>query len=53
MTSPTQLNDGINYTALVTQHPWVTARDQKCILSPDSDGNLFVAHYEYALFILS
>ncbi|KKS37640.1 MAG: hypothetical protein A3G49_01850 [Candidatus Sungbacteria bacterium RIFCSPLOWO2_12_FULL_41_11] len=48
MTSPTQLNDGINYTALVTQHPWVTARDQKCILSPDSDGllcGLFMSYY--------
>ena len=40
MPSPTQSNDRIDYAALVAQHPWTTARDRKCILSPDSDGML-------------
>ncbi|MDI6820759.1 MAG: hypothetical protein QMD65_01100 [Patescibacteria group bacterium] len=30
----------IDYAALIAQHPWTTARDRYCILSPDSDGFL-------------
>jgi len=33
-------NNVIDYAALITQYPWVTARDRYCILSPDSDGFL-------------
>ena len=30
----------IDYHALLTKHPWIVARGQNCILSPDSDGLL-------------
>lgn len=42
--SPTELD----YHDLVARHPWVTERDQSCILSPDSDGllcGLLMSHY--------
>lgn len=41
MPSPTQSESNmIDYAALIAHHPWTTARDRYCILSPDSDGFL-------------
>jgi hypothetical protein len=42
------MSDSIDYSALIKQHPWITERDQNCVLSPDSDGllcGLLVSHY--------
>lgn len=35
-----QQDSPIDYAALINQHPWVTERGRKYILSPDSDGFL-------------
>jgi len=38
----------INYKKIIDNYPWVVKKDQKCILSPDSDGllcGLFVSNY--------
>ncbi len=39
---------GIDYDRIKSDHPWITRRNQKCILSPDSDGllcGLFMSHH--------
>lgn len=36
----TQQQTTINYQDLIRQYPWVSERNRKCILSPDSDGFL-------------
>jgi hypothetical protein len=41
-------NDQIDYKKIVKDNPWIAKRNQKCILSPDSDGllcGLFMSHY--------
>jgi hypothetical protein len=41
-------NDEINYKQILIDNPWIAKRNQKCILSPDSDGllcGLFMSHY--------
>jgi len=41
-------DDKINYNNLIKKHPWIIEKNQKCILSPDSDGllcGLFMSHY--------
>lgn len=38
----------LDYSEIIKKHPWIIARDQNCILSPDSDGllsGLFMANY--------
>ena len=38
----------IDYNKILEDHPWIAKRNQKCILSPDSDGllcGLFMSHY--------
>ncbi len=38
----------IDYQALVAKYPWIIAKNQDCILSPDSDGllcGLLMSHY--------
>ena len=38
----------IDYAAVTGKYPWLVARNQNCVLSPDSDGllcGLFVSHY--------
>jgi hypothetical protein len=41
-------NDQINYKKILEDYPWISKKNQKCILSPDSDGllcGLFMSHY--------
>lgn len=41
-------NDQIDYEELIKKYPWIVEKNQKCILSPDSDGllcGLFMSHY--------
>lgn len=41
-------NDQIDFQKILEQFPWIKKRNQKCILSPDSDGllcGLFMSHY--------
>lgn len=41
-------NDQIDYVKILKDHPWIAKKNQKCILSPDSDGllcGLFMSHY--------
>lgn len=41
-------NDHLDYDALLDRYPWIVKKNQKCILSPDSDGllcGLFMSHY--------
>ena len=41
-------NDQINYKKILEDYPWIAKKNQKCILSPDSDGllcGLFMSHY--------
>lgn len=41
-------NDFICYNKILEDNSWISKRDQKCILSPDSDGllcGLFMSHY--------
>ncbi len=38
----------INYTGILKRHPWITEKNQKVILSPDSDGllcGLFMSNF--------
>ena len=38
----------INYSQILKDYPWIAKKNQKCILSPDSDGllcGLFMSHY--------
>lgn len=38
----------IDYQKLITDHAWITKKDNYCVLSPDSDGllcGLFMSHY--------
>lgn len=40
--------DEIDVESILTRNPWIKKRNQKCILSPDSDGllcGLFLSHY--------
>ncbi|OGB73754.1 hypothetical protein A3K24_02900 [candidate division Kazan bacterium RIFCSPHIGHO2_01_FULL_44_14] len=40
--------DSIDYEAIVEKYPWIVARDQKTIISPDADGilcGLLMSHY--------
>lgn len=40
--------DRINYKNILERYPWIVARGQKCVLSPDADGmlcGLFMSHY--------
>jgi len=40
--------DQIDYEKIVKDYPWITKREQNCILSPDSDGllcGLFMSNY--------
>lgn len=40
-------DDKIDYDSLIKTHPWIIEKNQKCILSPDSDGllcGLFMSH---------
>ncbi len=42
------LNQRLDYSKLVQEHPWIINPDQKCILSPDTDGflcGLLMSHY--------
>jgi len=32
--------DTINYSEIISKHPWIVKKNQDCILSPDSDGLL-------------
>jgi len=44
----TDKNDQINYKKILEDYPWIAKKNQKCILSPDSDGllcGLFMSHY--------
>ena len=34
------INDKIIYDNLIKKYPWIVKENQKCILSPDSDGLL-------------
>ena len=41
-------NNEIDYPSVIEKYPWLTERDQNCILSPDSDGllcGLFASHH--------
>lgn len=41
-------SDVINYDFIKSNYPWIIKKNQKCILSPDSDGllcGLFMSHY--------
>lgn len=41
-------DDLIDYSAILKKHPWIYKKNQKCILSPDSDGllcGLFMSYY--------
>lgn len=41
-------NNLIDYNKILEEHPWIAMRNQKCILSPDSDGllcGLFMSYY--------
>jgi len=41
-------NDQIDYIKILKENPWIAKKNQKCILSPDSDGllcGLFMSHY--------
>lgn len=33
-------NEQINYKKIISDHPWIIQKNQKCIISPDSDGLL-------------
>lgn len=38
----------IDYRKIIKEHPWIVEKNQKCILSPDSDGllcGLFMSNY--------
>lgn len=38
----------LDYKEVLRRHPWIVAKNQDCILSPDSDGllcGLFMSHY--------
>lgn len=40
--------DQIDYKKILDDNPWIARKNQKCILSPDSDGllcGLFMSHY--------
>ena len=40
--------DEVDVESILTRNPWIKKRNQKCILSPDSDGllcGLFLSHY--------
>jgi hypothetical protein len=44
----TDKNDQIDYKKIIKDNPWIAKKNQKCILSPDSDGllcGLFMSHY--------
>lgn len=46
-TSCVDENDKILYDGLIKKYPWIVKENQKCILSPDSDGllcGLFMSH---------
>jgi len=34
------MNEKINYKEIIKKYPWILKKNQKCILSPDSDGLL-------------
>jgi hypothetical protein len=41
-------NDTVDYELIKLNYPWITKKNQKCILSPDSDGllcGLFMSYY--------
>ena len=41
-------NEEIDYEKILIDYPWISKKNQKCILSPDSDGllcGLFMSHY--------
>lgn len=41
-------NEEIDYKKILIDYPWISKKNQKCILSPDSDGllcGLFMSHY--------
>lgn len=41
-------DDTINYDEILVKYPWISRKNQKCILSPDSDGllcGLFMSYY--------
>jgi len=41
-------NEKINYKNLIKRYPWIVQENQKCIVSPDSDGllcGLFMSYY--------
>ncbi len=41
-------DDQIDYNKILLENPWIAKPNQKCILSPDSDGllcGLFMSHY--------
>jgi hypothetical protein len=41
-------DEQINYHEVLEKYPWIAKKNQKCILSPDSDGllcGLFMSHY--------
>jgi hypothetical protein len=41
-------NDQIDYEQILKDNPWIAKKNQKCILSPDSDGllcGLFMSYY--------
>lgn len=42
------MNDYINYKEIISKYPWIIKKNQKCILSPDSDGllcGLLMSHF--------
>ncbi len=41
-------DEEVDYSSLIKKYPWIVQKNQKCILSPDSDGllcGLFMSHY--------
>lgn len=45
---PADKDDVIDYAAVIKKYPWLTQKDQNCVLSSDSDGllcGLFTSHY--------
>ncbi len=41
-------HEQIDYNKIIEDNPWIAKRNQKCILSPDSDGllcGLLMSHY--------